>query len=62
MLGSSERILDDPDSGSNRADVWLGTAMVNKVCQFIQPGSKLNTAWPGPDAVDVTMTLRVFDV
>jgi hypothetical protein len=33
------------------SDVWLGTALVNKVCQFIQPGSKLNTAWPGPDAV-----------
>jgi hypothetical protein len=44
------------------SDVWLGTALVNKVCQFIQPGSKLNTAWPGPDAVDVTMTLRVYDV
>jgi hypothetical protein len=43
-------------------DVWLGTALANKVCQFIKPGTNLRYAWAGPDAVDVTMTLRVFDV
>ena len=44
------------------ADVWLGTALANKVCQFIQPGTKLTYAWAGPDAIDITMTLRVYDV
>ena len=45
------------------ADVWLGTPpLVNKVCQFIQPGTKLTYAWAGPDAIDVTMTLRIYDV
>jgi hypothetical protein len=44
-------------------DVWLGTApLVNKVCQFIKPGTGLRYAYAGPDAVDVTMTLRVYDV
>jgi hypothetical protein len=45
------------------ADVWLGTALANKVCQFIQPGTKL-IADPGNlvDAIDVTMTLHVYDV
>jgi hypothetical protein len=43
-------------------DVWLGTALANKVCQFIQPGTKLTYAWAGPDAIDVGMVLRVFDV
>jgi hypothetical protein len=35
---------------------------VNKVCQFIKPGTNLIYAWTGPDAIDVPMTLRVFDV
>src|ERR1700704_822465 len=43
-------------------DVWLGTSLVNKVCQFIKPGTNLIYAWTGPDAIDVTMTLRVYDV
>jgi hypothetical protein len=43
-------------------DVWLGTALANKVCQFIKPGSNLIYAWAGPDAIDIAMTLRVFDV
>jgi hypothetical protein len=44
-------------------DVWLGTALANKVCQFIQPGTKLTYDPAGlVDAVDVTMTLRVYDV
>jgi hypothetical protein len=43
-------------------DVWLGTALANKVCQFIKPGSNLLYAWAGPDAIDITMSLRVFDV
>jgi len=42
-------------------DVWLGTALANKVCQFIKPGTGLRSAWAGPDAIDITMTLRVFD-
>jgi hypothetical protein len=43
-------------------DVWLGAALANKVCQFIQPGTKLTYAWAGPEAIDVGMMLRVFDV
>jgi hypothetical protein len=43
-------------------NVWLGTALANKVCQFIQPGTKLTYAWAGPEAIDVGMVLRVFDV
>jgi hypothetical protein len=43
-------------------NVWLGTALVNKVCQFIKPGTNLIYAWAGPDAIDITMTLRVYDV
>jgi hypothetical protein len=42
-------------------NVWLGTALASKVCQFIKPGSNLIYAWAGPGAIDVTMTLRVFD-
>jgi hypothetical protein len=33
-------------------NVWLGSSYVNKVCKFIQPGTKLA----------VTMPLRVYDV
>ena len=43
-------------------NVWLGTSLVNKVCQFIQPGSKLTYAYISVDKVTVTMTLRVYDV
>jgi hypothetical protein len=43
-------------------NVWLGTALVNKVCQFIKRETGLRYAWAGPDAVDVTMTLRVYNV
>jgi hypothetical protein len=43
-------------------DVWLGTALANKVCQFIKPGTGLRYDYAGPDVVDVTMTLRVYDV
>jgi hypothetical protein len=43
-------------------DVWLGAALANKVCQFIKPGTGLVYQWIGPDAVDVTMTLRIYDV
>jgi hypothetical protein len=43
-------------------DVWLGTGMANKVCQFSKPGSNLVYSWAGPDVVDVTMTLRVYGV
>jgi hypothetical protein len=35
---------------------------VNKVCQFIQPGTKLTHAYLSVDKVAVTMTLPVFDV
>jgi hypothetical protein len=52
------------DNGTSRftMNVWLGTSLASKVCQFIKPGSNLIYAWVGPDAIDVTMTLRVFDV
>ncbi|MEY9436556.1 hypothetical protein [Bradyrhizobium elkanii] len=43
-------------------DVWLGTSLANKVCQFIKPGSTLIASWPNPGQVDVRMTLRVYDV
>ena len=43
-------------------DVWLGTALANKVCQLIQPGTKLTYTAVPPEAVDVGMMLRVFDV
>jgi hypothetical protein len=43
-------------------DVWLGTALANKVCQFIQPGTKLTYTPVPPEAVDVGMVLRVYDL
>jgi hypothetical protein len=43
-------------------NVWLGSSFVSKVCQFIQPGTKLTYAYISVDNVAVTMTLRVFDV
>ena len=43
-------------------NVWLGSSYVNKVCQFIQPGTKLTYAYLSVDKVAVTMTLRVYDV
>jgi hypothetical protein len=43
-------------------EVWLGTALANKVCQFIQPGTKLTYTWVGPEAMDLGMFLRVYDV
>ena len=43
-------------------DVWLGTSLVNKVCQFVKPGTGLTYRFAGPDAVDVTMTLRFYGV
>ena len=42
-------------------NVWLGSSYVNKVCQFIQPGTKLTYAYLF-DRVAATMTLRVYDV
>jgi hypothetical protein len=41
--------------------VWLGSSYVDKVCQFVNPGTKLTCAY-SVDKVAVTMTLRVFDV
>jgi hypothetical protein len=43
-------------------NVWLSSSYVNKVCQFIQPGTKLTYACPSIDRVAATMTLRVYDV
>jgi hypothetical protein len=43
-------------------NVWLGSSYVNKVCQFIQPGTKLTYARVGVDKVAATMTLQVYDV
>ena len=42
-------------------NVWLGTALASKVCQFIKPGSNLIYAWLVLMR-SITMTLRVFDV
>lgn len=43
-------------------NVWLGSSYVNKVCQFVQPGTTLTDNYIGPDTVGVTMTLKVYDV
>jgi hypothetical protein len=43
-------------------NVWLGSSYVNKVCQFVQPGTKLSYAHLSVDRVAATMTLRVYDV
>jgi hypothetical protein len=43
-------------------NVWLGSSYVNKVCQFIQPGTKLTYAYLSVDRIAATMTLRVYDV
>jgi hypothetical protein len=57
-------VKDTLGNGTGRftANVWLGTAYLNKVCQFVKPGSSLNYAWLSTDKVAVTMTLRVYDV
>jgi len=44
------------------ANVWLGTAYLSKVCQFVKPSSELKYARMSTDKVAVTMTLRVYDV
>jgi hypothetical protein len=44
------------------ANVWLGTAYINKVCQFVKPGSGLKYAWLSTDKVALTMSLWVHDV
>ena len=49
-------------TGRFTANVWLGTAYLTKVCQFVKPGSELKYAWLSTDKVAVTMTLRVYDV
>jgi hypothetical protein len=43
-------------------DVWLGTALANKVCQFVKPGTNLRYAWAGPDAIDVGIVMPVFRI
>ncbi len=52
------------NSGTARftANVWLGSSYVNKVCQFIKPGSTLTYGYVSANEVAATMTLRVFDV
>ena len=49
-------------TGRFTMNVWLGSAYVSKVCQFIKPGTNLKYSWIGPDKVGATMTLRVYDV
>jgi len=44
------------------ANVWLGSSYVNKVCQFIKPGSTLTYGYVSANEVAATMTLRVFNV
>ena len=43
-------------------NVWLGSSYVNKVCQFMNPGTKLTYACISVDKVGATMILRVYDV
>jgi hypothetical protein len=43
-------------------NVWLGSSYVNKVCQFMNPGTKLTYPYVSVDKVAATMTLRVYDV
>jgi hypothetical protein len=43
-------------------NIWLGSSYLNKVCQFVSPGTKLTYAYISVDKVAVSMTLRVFDV
>jgi hypothetical protein len=44
-------------------NVWLVSAYVNKLCQFVQPGTKPTYDYiPGGEEVAVTMTLRVYGV
>jgi hypothetical protein len=52
------------NNGTSRftTNVWLGSSYVNKVCQFIKPGSTLTYGYISVDKVAVTMTLRVFGV
>jgi hypothetical protein len=40
----------------------MRTSLVDKVCQFVKPGTGLTYRFVGPDAIDVTMTLRVYGV
>ncbi len=44
------------------ANVWLGSSYMNKVCQFIKPGSTLTYGYVSANEVAATMTLRVYDV
>jgi hypothetical protein len=39
-----------------------GSSCVNKVCQVMNPGTKLSYAYVSLGKVAVTMTLRVYDV
>ncbi|WP_316214291.1 hypothetical protein [Bradyrhizobium sp. SZCCHNR2032] len=43
-------------------NVWLGSSFVNKVCQFVKPGTQLIYTYLTTDVVVVTMTLRVYNV
>ncbi|WP_316184729.1 MULTISPECIES: hypothetical protein [unclassified Bradyrhizobium] len=43
-------------------NVWLGSSFVNKVCQFVKPGTQLIYTYLTTDVVAVTMTLRVYNV
>jgi hypothetical protein len=49
-------------TGRFTAQVWLGSAFVNKVCQFVKGGGGIKYDYSGVDFVDVAMTLRVYDV
>jgi hypothetical protein len=43
-------------------NVWLGSSFVNKVCQFLKPGSGLTYDYVSTDIVAVNMTLRVYGI
>src|SRR3569833_2347557 len=46
-------------TGRFTANVWLGTAYLTKVCQFVKPVTNLKYAWLSTDKVAVATTLGI---
>jgi hypothetical protein len=57
-------IKDTIGNGTGRftMNVWLGSAFASKVCQFVKGGGGVKYSYVGITTVDVSMTLRVYDV
>lgn len=49
-------------TGRFTMNVWLGSAFVSKVCQFVKGGAGVKYSYVAVSSVDVTMNLRVYDV